>query len=92
MGEAFNRAGQVYPANQPGVGSQYDMKPVLAPTGATGHIGHTGVTGAAPAVVAVAPVRDGPVHYADGAPRPGVTGATGESFLQHLEDEIKAHI
>ena len=100
MGEPFNRDGQVYPANQPGVGTQYDPHapakpaPVLAPevvvTPSTpGTVvqpdrhGYTGYTG---------PV--GPGHYADGEPigATGVTGATGESFLQHLEDEIKTHL
>lgn len=98
MGEPFNRGGQEYPANQPGVGTQYDPHapsepaPTLAPevvvTPSTpGTVvqpdrhGYTGYTGAT-----------GPDHYADGAPRhtgpAGVTGATGESFLQHLEDEV----
>ena len=130
MGEPFNRDGQVYPANQPGVGTQYDPHPpaepapVLAPEvvvtsstpgtvvqpdrhGYTGYKGprqdpvQPGLTGpgwyadGTPIPVALTGATD-PDRYADGAPRhtgpAGVTGATGESFLQHLEDEIKAHI
>jgi hypothetical protein len=97
MGEPFNRGGQVFPANQPGVGTQYDPKPVpetvaTAPAAVT----HAPAPAVGPAVYAdgtpasTAPAVSAPTH----APTPPVspTGATGESFLQHLEDEIKAHI
>ena len=97
MAEAFNRAGQLPPANSPGVGTQYDRPKATpavpaAPAAPAAPVAPTGP----PEAPVIQPGLSGPGFYADGTPIPTrSTGATGtllqhvEAELQHIETELK---